>query len=98
MEDRSVGINLIIDGISYPLTVPVSEEPYYRTAARLLNDTLVLYKQMFSGETGVRVTTMAALDIAFRHVKQKDDVGSTEIIHTIGKLSRMIDDTLASKK
>ena len=41
MEDRIVGINLIIDGVSYPLSVPASEEPYYRQAARLINDTLI---------------------------------------------------------
>ena len=37
MEDRILGINLIIDGISYPLTIKASEEPYYRQAARLVN-------------------------------------------------------------
>ena len=44
MEDRVLGINLIIDGISYPLTVKASEEPYYRQAARMVNEKLSLYK------------------------------------------------------
>lgn len=96
MEERNVGINLIIDGMSFSLTVPASEEPYYRKAARLLNDNIVLYKQQF-GEAGVRLITMAALDIAVRHVRQRDDVGTSEVIHKIGELSRLLDDTLAKK-
>ena len=48
MEDKELGINLIIDGTSYPLTIPASEEPYYRQAARLVNDTLATYKSLFS--------------------------------------------------
>ena len=49
MEDRDLGINLIIDGISYPLTIKASEEPYYRQAARMVNNTLSLYKELFTG-------------------------------------------------
>ena len=96
MEDRNVGINLIIDGMSFSLTVSASEEPYYRKAARLLNDSIVLYKQQF-GEAGVRVITMAALDIALKHVKQRDDVGLSETLHIINDLSHLLDDTLAKK-
>ncbi|MBR3883235.1 MAG: cell division protein ZapA [Bacteroidaceae bacterium] len=96
MEDRNVGINLIIDGMSFSLTVLASEEPYYRKAARLLNDNIVLYKQQF-GEAGVRVITMAALDIALKHVKQRDDVGLSETLHIINDLSHLLDDTLAKK-
>ena len=69
MEDRELGINLIIDGISYPLTIKASEEPYYRQAARMVNNTLSLYKEIFTGEEGVRVMTMVALDIAFNAIK-----------------------------
>ncbi len=97
MEDKNVGINLIIDGISYPLNVPVSEEPYYRQAARLLNEKLILYKQMFTGEVGIRLITMAAIDIAFSHVKQTDNVGSADVMRKIGELSRLIDNTIGKR-
>lgn len=97
MEDKNVGINLIIDGISYPLYVPASEEPYYRQAARLLNEKLILYKQMFTGEVGVRLVTMAAIDIAFSHVKQTDNVGSADMMRKIGELSRLIDNATNKK-
>ena len=98
MEDRELGINLIIDGISYPLTVPASEEPYYRKAARIVNETLSMYKDFYSGEGNVRVLTMVALDIAFNAVKGTDEMGSTEVRRKIGELTRLIDTTLKANK
>lgn len=94
MEDRTIGINLIVDGVSYPLTIPASEEPYYRQAARLINDTLTPYKQAFSGEGSVRVLTMAAIDIAHRLVTQTDNVGSATMARKINELSHLLDRTL----
>ena len=94
MEDREVVINLIIDGVSYPLTVPVREEPYYREAARLINDTLIPYKQAFSGEGSERVLTMVAIDIAYRLVSKTDNTGTAQTMRKIAELSRLIDDTL----
>ena len=98
MEDREVVINLIIDGVSYPLTVPVSEEPYYRDAARLINETLTPYKQAFSGEGSVRVITMVAIDIAYRFVTKTDNVGSAQTMRKIAELSKLIDDTLKTEE
>ena len=98
MEDRDLGINLIIDGISYPLTIPASEEPYYRKAAKIVNDTLSMYKDLYSGEGNVRVLTMVALDIAFNAVKGTDEMGSIEVRRKIGELTRLIDATLKANK
>ncbi|MBR5813867.1 MAG: cell division protein ZapA [Bacteroidaceae bacterium] len=97
MEDRELGINLIIDGTSYPLTVKASEEPYYRKAAQIVSGKLSTYKDLFMGEGGVRVMTMVALDIAFDLVTHNDEVGSAEVMHKINELTRLIDNTLAKK-
>ena len=97
MEDRELGINLIIDGTSYPLTIKASEEPSYRQAARLVNETLSRYKALFSGEGGVRVMTMVALDIAFHAVNGTDGVTSVEVRRRIAELTRLIDNTLKAK-
>ena len=97
MEDRELGINLIIDGTSYPLTIKASEEPSYRQAARIVNDTLSRYKDLFSGEGGVRVMTMVALDIAFHAVSGSDGAGSVEMRRRFAVLTRLIDNTLKAK-
>ena len=94
MEDRELGINLIIDGTSYPLTIPASEEPYYRKAARIVNETLSMYKDLYSGEGNVRVLTMVALDIAFHAVSGSDGITSDEMRRKIAELTRLVDDTL----
>lgn len=98
MEDRELGINLIIDSTSYPLTVKASEEPYYRKAAHIVNDRLSTYKDLFMGEGGVRVMTMVALDIAFDLIKHYDEVGSAEVMHKVNELTRLIDSALKAKK
>ena len=97
MEDRELGINLIIDGTSYPLTIKASEEPSYRQAARLVNETLSRYKTLFSGEGGVRVMTMVALDIAFHAISGSDGGSSIEMRRKISELTRLIDNTLKAK-
>ena len=98
MEDRELGINLIIDGTSYPLTVKASEEPSYRQAAKLVNSTLSRYKSSFSEEEGVKVMTMAALDIAFYAVSGSDGIASVEMRRKIDELTRLVDDTLKGKE
>ena len=98
MEDRELGINLIIDGTSYPLTVKASEEPSYRQAAKLVNSTLSRYKSSFSEEEGVKVMTMVALDIAFYAVSGSDGIASVEMRRKIDELTRLIDDTLKGKE
>ena len=97
MEDRELGINLIIDGTSYPLTIKASEEPSYRQAARIVNDTLSRYKELFSGEGGVRVMTMVALDLAFHAASGSDGVASADVRRRLGELTRLIDNTLKAK-
>jgi cell division protein ZapA len=94
MEDRDLGINLIIDGTSYPLTIKASEEPYYRQAARLVNNKLSLYKEIFTEEDCVKVMTMAALDIAFNSIKGEEGSNSAEVMRKINELTRLIDNTL----
>ena len=89
-----MGINLIIDGTSYPLTIKASEEPSFRQAARIVNETLSRYKALFSGEGGVRVMTMVALDIAFHSVSGSDGVASDEVRRKIAELTRLVDETL----
>ena len=94
MEDKELGINLIIDGTSYPLTIKASEEPYYRQAARMVNNTLSLYKEIFTGEEGVRVMTMVALDIAFNSIKGGENGNSEEVMRKISELTRLVENTL----
>ena len=98
MEDRELGINLIIDGISYPLTIQASEEPYYRQAARLVNDRLSIYKDLFAEEDDAKVMTMVALDIAFSAVKGNGEASSAEVVRKFNELARLVDDALKHGK
>lgn len=94
MEDRNLGINLIIDGISYPLTIKASEEPYYRQAARMVNDALSLYKKDWETQEAVKVITMVALDIAFNSIAGSEKGSSAELLRRIDELTHLVDNAL----
>ena len=95
MEDRELGINLIIDGTSYPLTVKASEEPSYRQAARLINEKLIKYKQHFEGEEETRLITMAAINIAYNLMTKAESISSSNVMNKVTELTRIVDDALS---
>jgi cell division protein ZapA len=94
MEEGYVGINLLVNGISYPLVVLRSEEPYYRQAARLINERLLKYKDTFAAESGEKLMTMVAIDIAFRRLQETDPSGMSRISKRLMELTKEIDDTI----
>ena len=94
MEEEYVGINLMVNGISYPLVVKRSEEPYYRQAARLINDKLLKYKERFASESDEKLMAMVAIDIAFRRMKDTNLSGTSRISERLLELTKQIDNTL----
>ena len=94
MEEGYVGINLLVNGISYPLVVKREEEPYYRQAARLINEKLLKYKDTFATESSEKLITMVAIDIAFRRMKDTDLSGNSRISGKLLELTKLIDNTI----
>ena len=94
MEEGYVGINLLVNGISYPLVVLRSEEPYYRQAARLINERLLKYKDTFAAESGEKLMTMVAIDIAYRRMKDTDLSGASRVSGKLLELTDLINDTI----
>ncbi len=94
MDEDYVGINLLVNGTSYPLEVKRSEEPYYRQAARLINDKLLKYKKTFEAESDERLMAMVAIDIAYRRLKETDPSGMSRISKHLMELTKEIDDTI----
>ena len=94
MEEGYVGINLLVNGISYPLVVRRDEEPYYRQAARLINEKLLKYKDVFATESSEKLITMVAIDIAFRRMKETDISGTSRISAKLLELTNIIDNTI----
>ncbi len=95
MEDRIVAINLVIDGVSYPMNVPQSQENLYRQAARLINEKLIKYKQHFEGEEETRLITMAAINIAYNLMTKAESISSSNVINKVTELTRIVDDALS---
>lgn len=95
MEDRIVAINLVIDGVSYPMNVPQSQETIYRQAARMMNEKLIKYKQHFTGEEETRLITMAAINIAYDLMTKADSISSSNVIEKLSELTHIVDDALS---
>ncbi|MBR5334725.1 MAG: cell division protein ZapA [Bacteroidaceae bacterium] len=95
MEDRIVAINLVIDGVSYPMNVPQSQENLYRQAARLINEKLIKYKQHFEGEEETRLITMAAINIAYNLMTKAESISSSNVMNKVTELTRIVDDALS---
>lgn len=94
MEDRIVAINLVIDGVSYPMNVPQSQEHIYRQAARIINEKLIKYKQHYAGEGESRLITMAAINIAYDLMTKAENISSNNVINKITELTHIVDDAL----
>ena len=94
MDEKYVGIHLLVNGTSYPLTVKRSEEQYYRQAARLVNAKLLKYKKEYEAESNEKLMTMVAIDIAFRRLQETDPAGMSRISKRLMELTKEIDDTI----
>lgn len=70
MEDK-VRINIQVGDVKHPLRVEAAEEPIYREASRLVNDTVVRYATKFRGANLPRdfMMSFAAIDIAAKYVR-----------------------------
>ena len=94
MDEDYVGINLLVNGTSYPLTVKRSEEPYYRQAARLVNDKLLKYRKDFETESEERLMAIVAIDISYRRMTETDPSGISRLSKHLQELTKEIDDTI----
>lgn len=63
-------INILINGVRMPLTIPRTDEVLYRDAEKLLNNYLVKYQQRFNQRSMEEVLTFVSFQIAVIITKQ----------------------------
>lgn len=70
MENK-VRINIQVGDIKHPLRVAAADEPIYREASRLVNDTVARYATKFRGANLPRefMMSFAAIDIAAKYIR-----------------------------
>ena len=71
MADDKLHIRLHVYDAELSVNVPREDEEYYRSAAKLITDTINTYSTLFKGKKGDKdIIYMAMLDIALRYKKE----------------------------
>ncbi|MCR5360899.1 MAG: cell division protein ZapA [Bacteroidales bacterium] len=94
MDKDKVKINLKAGVLNHPLTVAPEDEPYYREAARLIDERYVAYSKRFSAArlNSEEIMSMVALDIAFKHVKLQHGIDIEPVEKTLQSLISDLED------
>lgn len=96
-DKRHIKLHLYDRDLS--VNAPVSDEEYYRKAAKLITDTVNTYASIFRGKKDDKdILYMAMLDIALRLEKVSDRNDTAPFMDILGKLTSEIEDTLRKGK
>lgn len=93
-QDKMQSITLLVDGISIPIDVPRSEEPYYRRAQHTISALVKKYRNAYprptEGEEQLH-WLMAAVDIAVQCEVLKESQDTTELLKRVAEVSTLLE-------
>ena len=90
MADDKLHIRLHVYNAELSVNVPREDEEYYRSAAKLITDTINTYSTLFKGKKENR----DILDIALRYKKERVRNDTAPFNDILGKLTSEIEDAL----
>jgi len=94
MTDK-LSIRIKIDGRDYPLKVDRDEEEKFRKAAKIINDTLVQYRQKYSSNNTQDFLAMTAFQFALKNIELEEQVDRSPLFDEIKKLDEELSDYLS---
>lgn len=94
MTDK-LSIRIKIDGREYPLKVVREEEEKFRKAAKIINDTLVQYRQKYSSNNTQDFLAMTAFQFALKTIELEEQVDRSPLFDELKKLDEEISDYLS---
>lgn len=95
MADDKLHIRLHVYDAELFVNVPREDEEYYRSAAKLITDTINTYSTLFKGKKGDKdIIYMAMLDIALRYKKESARNDTAPFNDILSKLTSEIEDAL----
>ena len=95
---QKLSIKIKIDGREYPLKVASDEEEKYRKAAKIINDTLIQYRQKYSTSTTQDFLAMTAFQFALKNLELEEQVDRSPLFDELKKLDEEISDYLSYKE
>jgi cell division protein ZapA len=91
-------INIKIEGRTYPLIIDRKDEEKHRVAAKLVNETIARYKELFREREVQDILAMAAFQIALSKTELQNKEDKALFIDEIKNLKDDISDFLKEKR
>ena len=97
MEKKRLSINIKIDGRIFPLEIDRADEERYRRAAKMVNETIVKFRETFGDQESQNILTMTAFQIALRNTELQNRNDNSFFIDGLRDLNDDISDFLKEK-
>ena len=98
MDKNKLRINITIEGRVYPLFIERADEENYRLAAKVVNETLGKYKEMFRDNDSQDILAMTAFQIALNNTELQNKAGGNLFIEELKNINDDISDFLKEKR
>ncbi len=98
MNKNKFGINIKIEGRVYPLQIDRIDEEKYRLAAKLVNETVLKFRELYRDNDSQDILAMAAFQVALGYTEMQFRKDKTLFIEELKNLNDDISDFLKEKK
>jgi len=88
-------INILINGVRMPLTIPRQDEVLYRDAEKLLNNYLIKYQGRYNQRSMEEVLTVVAYQLAVIITKQNMNQDVSPLAQTIQNINQELEELLS---
>jgi cell division protein ZapA len=91
-------INIKIEGRTYPLFIDRADEEKYRLAAKIVNETVGKYRELFREKDSQDILAMTAFQVALSNTEWQESQDESLFIEELKNLNDDISDFLKEKK
>ncbi len=97
MNKDQLTINIRIEGRVYPLTIERKDEERHRLAAKLVNETVTKFRELFMDKDSQDILAMTAFQVALDHTVMVQSKDKTLFMEELKNLNDDIVDFLKEK-
>jgi cell division protein ZapA len=98
VDKNKLRINIKIDGRNYPLYVDRADEERHRLAAKIVNETVGKFKEMFRNKDSQDIVAMTAFQIALSNTEMMQRENESLFIDELKDLNDDISDFLKENR
>ena len=94
MEDNKLSIKVNVADRYYPLKIELRDEEKIRTAAKMINEKVLQYKQRYVDKDIQDFLAMAALQYVIKYIEDEEKHDIQPVLSEIETLNKELDDYL----